>query len=142
MWLRIGGTSSDFLTFVPPAASNSTCGSDGDTEYESGEPIQYSGQEADMEISGSGANCQATPSRWDSISHRDRWTDAKTSPDTSDTLEMYPDEWDKMQEFARSVGWKVIFVLNVQLRDSWGQWNFTNAASLIEYSKEKGLSTA
>ncbi|XP_072177281.1 heparanase-like [Diadema setosum] len=45
--------------------------------------------------------------------------------------------WDKLNEFARSVGWEIAFCLNVLLRNG-SDWDPTNAVKLIEYTAKKG----
>lgn len=49
-------------------------------------------------------------------------------------------QWDAINEFTQTVGWDLIFGLNVFLRNPWpnGSWDTTNAEELMRYSISKG----
>ncbi|XP_055959221.1 heparanase-like [Patella vulgata] len=46
-------------------------------------------------------------------------------------------DWDKINIFANSTGWDLIFDLNIAPRVN-GQWDTTNAMELLKYTAEKG----
>ena len=111
-WLRLGGTESDFITFV------------------------NSSQIQDQEVS-----CQQNPqsSSRSSTSYDDSAALPDSNPVTEYLTQM---DWDNVNNFAIKVDWKVLFGLNVQLRTSTGAWNSTNAASMIRYTSQRGYQTA
>ena len=56
-------------------------------------------------------------------------------PDSNYT--MNSTKWDFINKFVTSVGWDLVFGLNVFLREN-GAWNSSNAEQLMRYSKMKG----
>lgn len=175
MWLRIGGTEADYVTFIPPISHSSSSShpssnhyfdedsEQGDTEEDS---LEYSGYD-ELER-GSGYNFNPPPPVEDRQTRKRRRT--LPNPNYNDTLqemppnfkihcrvegdgeqleentspvaiELLPYEWDRVHEFAKKVGWKVIFALNVQLR-GFLDWDMSNALSLIDYSLRQGYKTA
>ena len=49
---------------------------------------------------------------------------------------MFANDWDAINEFATSVGWRLLFGLNAQLRRH-REWDPTNAIKLLKYSISK-----
>ena len=58
------------------------------------------------------------------------------------TFYMSPSQWDAVNEFTKTVGWRFIFGLNQRLQDSNGSWNSTNAELLIDYTLKKNYAVA
>lgn len=173
MWLRIGGTETDYVTFVPPISYSSPSSSnhyfDEDSEQGDNEEdaLEYSGH--DELGRGSGYKVNPPPP----VEARQIRNGKRTLPnpnydnDTSEgtpqnfkihcrveeegvhmdensspvAIELLPYEVDRLHEFAKNVGWKVIFALNVQLR-GYLDWDVSNAVSLIDYSLWRGYKTA
>lgn len=46
-------------------------------------------------------------------------------------------EWTAINEFSRAINLRLLFTLNVLLRDEHGKWNDQNARDIIQYSKIK-----
>ena len=53
-------------------------------------------------------------------------------------------QWDAVNQFVNTVGWKLVFGLNEAMRDPWphGEWDSTNAELLIDYTMKKGYQIA
>ena len=51
-------------------------------------------------------------------------------------IAMTPTQWDSINTYAERVHWKVLFDLNVQLRNG-TSWDVSNAVSLLNYTATK-----
>lgn len=47
------------------------------------------------------------------------------------------EDFDRLMEFCRVVGWRLIINLNLQYRDG-GRWNSSNAEMWMDYAVDKG----
>lgn len=168
MWLRIGGTEADYVTFIPPVSTHhlpSNLNDDDDSEQgDVSDMRDYSGyseldrgsgymsrypqmaeekniKRSDRSLPNPNYNGSSQdPSRTFKVHCRDEEEsmDENISPVAIDLM---PYEWDRVQKFAKRVGWKVIFALNVQMR-GFLDWDMSNAISLIGYSLRRGFKTA
>ena len=110
--LRVGGTREDFLLF-------------NDTSRKISQP-QISSMETDS-IALNGP----------SLGLKSRINVGFGGPIPDSNYTMNSTQWDFINKFVTSVGWDLVFGLNVFLREN-GAWNSSNAEQLIRYSKMKG----
>lgn len=96
-----------------------------------------------LRIGGEATNYVTFESNQTSNSSGPSYSTVCEEPDDSHCmcLRMLPIEWDRVNRFAQRVGWKVLFGLNVQQRDT-GVWDPANAATLISYTAEKKYDTS
>lgn len=169
MWMRIGGTEADYVTFIPPNSSPSSNhylddSEQGDTDDDS---FGYSGY-GELDRGGSGHHFHQLPPQ--PLQARQRRNGMRMLPnpnhekdilqETSQNfqctmegeddldensspvaLDLHPYEWDRVHKFSKKVGWKMIFALNVQIR-GFMDWDMSNALDLIKYSMQHGHRTA
>lgn len=112
-WLRVGGTESDYGTFVKSSQIRSF-------------------QEAACPQN---LHCSSPSST--------TFDNNAAFPNSNPVkFNLTQKDWDSVNEFAIKVDWKVLFGLNVQFRTSTGVWNSTNAADMIRYTIQRGYQTA
>ena len=148
-WLRIGGIDADYVTFVPPyTVSHTRDINDNEDEMED-HPLEFSG----IDELDTGRNAERFKPELNSIqnnsenpgvhcqmeeSQNSRTYDNNVSPVP---INLLPYEWDRVHRFVKKVGWKIVFTLNVQLRN-YTEWDVSNAASLIDYTEQRGYKTS
>ena len=170
MWLRVGGTETDYITFVPPMSSHQTTSTSYryDDDSEPGDVSDFADYSGHSNLKDGSGYLKSFHAK-NELDHGESLPNPnynKTLHDSAPqtlkvrckvgeeeeelapseyiypvSMEMLPYEWDRLHQFAQKVNWRVIFGLNVQLR-GYLDWDMSNAITLIDYTLRKGYKTA
>jgi len=133
-YLRFGETAADLLSFQPGVRDSTRRGGEGGGEVGGREEGESKSQNegADQEELGGGEG--------EGHLHSVVLEDLDCCGKPRQPFIMTGAEFDSLYNFTRTVGWKLIFDLNVLLRKEGFEWDKSNARSLLTYAQERNYS--